>query len=120
MTPRDAFGRRVYLAPLGLTISVEGAAITELSLVPAELRVEFTLAAHARAPSREATLFLEVERIEPPPPARAAEYVVACEGAGATDQGCVKPAQAPGLAPGSEYVVTMVEGRRLSLSVKTG
>ena len=43
ITPRDAFGRRAYLAPLGLTVSVEGAAIRELKLgLPAPIQMRAT------------------------------------------------------------------------------
>ena len=63
ITPRDAFGRRAYLAPLGLMISVDGARIERLTLLPSAHTVTVELSPHARAPSTAATLLLEVERV---------------------------------------------------------
>ena len=37
------------------------------------------LAKHERAPSAQATIFVEVERIEPPPPRNAAAYSLTCK-----------------------------------------
>jgi hypothetical protein len=82
VTPRDALRRRIYIAPLGLSLIVEGAAIKEATVVPARLSVDLVLEAHARAPSAEATLFVEVERVEPPPPKPASGYAVACGDSG--------------------------------------
>ena len=112
VTPRDAFRRRVYVAPLGLTLSVEGASIALLEAWPAERRLAVTLVAHAAAPSAEATLFIEVERIEPPPPALASAYVAACAGA-APPPGCVRSAGAPGAAAApqvAEHIVSLARG----------
>ena len=80
ITPRDAFRRRAYLAPLGLLVSVEGAALVEVTLRPADLAMTLTLEAHARAPSTTATLFIDAERVVPPPPRPAAAYAVRCAG----------------------------------------
>ena len=74
ITPRDAFGRRVYLAPLGLTITVEGGRLAEVKFEPSERLIELSIAAHERAGSRAASLFLEVERRDGLAPAPASAY----------------------------------------------
>ena len=98
ITPRDAFGRRAYLAPLGLTVAVEGAAIRQLTLVAATRTLTVDLATHARAPSTEATIFLTVEGIEPPPPRLVSAYQLRCDGGGE----CARPSLLPG-----EYVIRL-------------
>ena len=67
IAPRDALCRRAYLAPLGLMVSVEGARIAEVAYEPNEQAVDVSLQRHEAAPSAEATLFLVVERVYPPP-----------------------------------------------------
>jgi hypothetical protein len=113
ITPRDALRRRVYIAPLGLTISVEGAAIAQLETWPAERRIAVTLVAHAAAPSVQATLFVSAERIEPPPAAAASAYAATCEdepdGTAPPPQ-CVKSGSAattPPLPPVAEHTVKL-------------
>jgi len=113
ITPRDALRRRVYIAPLGLTISVEGAAIAQLETWPAERRIAVTLVAHAAAPSVQATLFVSAERIEPPPAAAASSYAATCEdepdGTAPPPQ-CVKSGSAattPPLPPVAEHTVKL-------------
>ena len=54
VTPRDAFGRRAYLAPLGLTVTVEGGRLVEVELQPRVRRAVLRVAAHERARSSEA------------------------------------------------------------------
>ena len=113
VTPRDALRRRVYLSPLGLTITVEAAALVEVSVTPAQLSATLTLAPHSAAPSAEATLFIEAERIEPPPPLDASGYLLRCvDAAGEPVQACVKQlADAPSPTRATaEYVVTMRGG----------
>eukprot|EP00966_Prymnesium_polylepis_P288167 6655815-Prymnesium_polylepis.1 len=68
IAPRDALRRRAYVEPLGLTISIEGAQIVELAYDGATQAVLVSLQRHEAAPSAEATLFLVVERVFPPPP----------------------------------------------------
>ena len=113
ITPRDALRRRAYIAPLGLTISVEGAAIAQLETWPAERRIAVTLVAHAAAPSVQATLFVSAERIEPPPAAAATAYAATCEdepdGTAPPPQ-CVKSGSAattPPLPPVAEHTVKL-------------
>ena len=113
ITPRDALRRRAYIAPLGLTISVEGAAIAQLETWPAERRIAVTLVAHAAAPSVQATLFISAERIEPPPAAAATAYAATCEdepdGTAPPPQ-CVKSGSAattPPLPPVAEHTVKL-------------
>ena len=108
VTPRDAFQRRVYLAPLGLLVSVEAATIVEVTVRPADLSVSITLQQHARAPSSTATLFIEAERIEPPPPRPATWYKVKC-GVGQGALCSVKGADsaATGKSTTAEYIVSL-------------
>jgi len=68
VTPRDAFSRRAYLSPLGMMVIVEGAKIAQLTLHPSSLSATLMLEKHLNAPSAEATIFLDVMRLEPPPP----------------------------------------------------
>ena len=112
ITPRDALRRRVYLAPLGVSLVVEGAAIREATLWPATLGVDLILQPHARAPTSEATLFVDVERVEPPPPLPAFGYAVACE---ASSSCRVRRADIAGGAAqdaraSREYVITLARG----------
>lgn len=122
--PRDALRRRAYLAPLGLSILVEGAYLAEVTLVPADLSMSIVLRPHAAAPSARATLFLEAESIEPPPPLPAAGYVVRCaQGqAVAGSGGCTVKQQAVKAAvgsKGSEYVVGLTgSGLPTRLSIR--
>ena len=77
---QDPFGRRVYLAPLGLSASVEGARIETFELSADHRQLLLTLAPHAKAPSRAATLSLSVPRVEPPPVAPVGSFAVRCVG----------------------------------------
>ncbi len=67
IVPRDALHRRAYVAPIGLTLSVEGAQIVELEYHPTHRSVIVSLEPHEAARSAEATLFHTVERVFPPP-----------------------------------------------------
>ena len=92
VVPRDALRRRAYIAPIGLTVSVEGGQIAEIAVelgvdgagVPPAVFV--SLRRHEAAPSAQATLFLRVERIYPPA-AHAASWSVSCPEAPA----CARP-----------------------------
>ena len=66
IAPRDALRRRAYIARLGLTISVEGAVIEQLTFEGSTNTVKLALLRHEAAPSSEATLFLRSERVFPP------------------------------------------------------
>ncbi|EOD29360.1 hypothetical protein EMIHUDRAFT_463031 [Emiliania huxleyi CCMP1516] len=74
VTPRDAFGRRAYLAPLGLTVTVEGGRLVEVELQPRGRRAVLRVAVHERARSSEASVFLEVERRDGRAPAPTSAY----------------------------------------------
>ena len=81
------------------------------------------LAPHARAPSTEATLFLNVERLQPPPPRPVTAYRVTCEAQQPTttsssgSDGCVKAATAAAGPIVGEYVVRLSpEGQRLNVA----
>ncbi len=107
--PRDPFGRRVYVAPLGLSVAVEGAVLSLFSLAADQRRLSLELTPHERAPSSSATLRLSVERVEPPPPASASAFVVRCMPSGqdaAAAADCVRRGGAPG-SPAGEYLVAM-------------
>jgi hypothetical protein len=122
--PRDALRRRAYLAPLGLTISVEGAELVELTLVPASLSVDVTLRPHAAAPSTQATFFIEAESIEPPPPLPASGYAVRCAGQqdAAAQRDCAVrrlPGKTVVGGKGSEYVVTLADSGGVATSAAT-
>ena len=47
--PRDPFGRRVYVAPLGLSVAVEGAVLSLFSLAADQRRLSLELTPHERA-----------------------------------------------------------------------
>ena len=51
--PRDPFGRKVYVAPLGLSFLLEGASIQSAEYSPAVPSIMLRLAPYAAAPSRE-------------------------------------------------------------------
>ena len=69
VTPRDAFGRRAYLAPLGLTVTVEGGRLVEVELQPRGRRAVLRVAVHERARSSEARRrhLLPLLLLAPPP-----------------------------------------------------
>ena len=101
-----------------MAVRVDGARIAEARIWPAARRVHVKLVRHARAPSAEATLWLSVERVWPPPPASAAEYRAACVPApGGADKDDLARCTRGGVAPGSpagEFVVSLGEaGERL-------
>ena len=76
--PRDAFQRRVYIAPLGLTVSLEGARIVLVEFDAASLVLSLSLMKHESAPSVEATLFVRTERVQPPPAVTASALRASC------------------------------------------
>ena len=78
IAPRDALRRRVYVAPLGLTLEVEGAQLTGLTFNGTTRDVVLSLRQHDAAPSAHATLFMVVERVYPPPAVSAGGLVVSC------------------------------------------
>ncbi|KAL1530741.1 hypothetical protein AB1Y20_001640 [Prymnesium parvum] len=92
IVPREPFGRKLYLAPLGTSFTVEGASIVHADFWPSVPRLRLRLLPYAAAPSREATLIIDAESVEPPPRYRPREYQVTCD-AGA-DSGCVRAAEA--------------------------
>ena len=63
----------VSTAPLGLT-TVEGGRLAEVKFEPSERLIELSIAAHERAGSKAASLFLEVERRDGLAPAPASAY----------------------------------------------
>lgn len=67
IVPRGPFGRKVYLAPLGLSFTVEGAYMVHIDFWPSANRIELQLMPYTAAPSAEATIFIDSESIEPPP-----------------------------------------------------
>jgi len=106
--PRDPFGRRVYVAPLGISATVEGAAITTFELSDDHRRLTLTLAPHKQAHSARATLSLTTPRVEPPPPPLSG-LVVRCRPQPDNpqpDADCVRRDAAVG-SPAGEYVVKM-------------
>lgn len=118
---QDPFGRRVYLAPLGLSASVEGAVIQTFELSADHRQLVLTLTPHDKAPSRSATLSLSVPRVEPPPIAPVGSFVVRCVGQEAdAGAGCVQRGGAPG-SPAGEYLIAMPSpggtARKLLISV---
>lgn len=78
IAPREAFRRRAYVAPIGLTLSVEGAQLVHLAYDGKREAVSLTLGRQEAAASVEATLFLVVERVYPP--AGRGGWSVACPG----------------------------------------
>lgn len=76
VVPREPFGRKMYLASLGLSFTVEGASIALAEFWPRHPRVTLHLKPYAAAPSHEATLFIEAESVEPPPRHRPTDFQV--------------------------------------------
>ena len=98
--------QRAYLAPLGLSILVEGATLPRSpSCLPTSARA---LCSGRRRPIGSSDTFLETESIEPPPPLPAAGYVVRCaqEQAVAGRGGCTVKQQAVKAAVGSKEAST--------------
>ena len=118
ITPRDAFGRRAYLASIGLYITVDGASMTELLFSPSETSVAIVLKPHNLAPSAEATLALAVERIEPPPPSPVSAYTVRCdEPPAGTANECIRPVGAPSNPAGEFNVRLASDGRPTRVTI---
>ena len=119
ITPRDAFGRRAYLASIGLYITVDGASMTELLFAPSENSVSIVLKPHSLAPSAEATLALAVERIEPPPPGPVSAYTVRCDEPPVepTADACIRPVAAPSNPAGEFSVKLASDGRPTRITI---
>jgi len=109
IAPRDALRRRAYIARLGLTISVEGAMIEQLTFEGSTNTVKLALLRHEAAPSSEATLFLRSERVFPPA-VSAGRMHVSCLGTSAAI-GCARR----GLL--GSHVVRLSPGGSTSVSI---
>ena len=109
IAPRDALRRRAYIARLGLTISVEGAVIEQLTFEGSTNTVKLALLRHEAAPSSEATLFLRSERVFPPA-VSAGRMHVSCLGTSAAI-GCARR----GLL--GSHVVRLSPGGSTSVSI---
>jgi hypothetical protein len=75
---KDALRRRAYVAPLGVTVEVEGAQLAELTFDGATREILLSLRRHVTAPSTHATLFTAVERVYPPPAVAVGGLVASC------------------------------------------
>ena len=98
IAPGDALQRRAYIAPVGLTFSVEGGQLSELTFEPAHptpadptavaWAVTLSLRRHEAAPSAEVTVFVLRERVFPP--TALGGLRVACPDAIPGDESCAR------------------------------
>jgi len=100
LVPRDAFGRRLYVAPLGFTVSVEGARLVEAEFDAARRTVLLSLQKHETAPSSEASVFIRGERAFPPLPMSVAPSALRASCSGVTTNGGKEACAREGLRDG--------------------
>ena len=117
--PRDAFGRHVYIGPLGVSATVEAARIVGFDVSPRDGTATLRLRAHEGAPSATAMLRVQAERVYPPPPA--AGYVARC----APQQPCVVDERKLATATGGggrarEYTLRIPKGGELAIVLAAG